>query len=72
MTKTTMERDPDTGKFLEQPDSLAKPTAVRFPKDTKEDLIDLAKSQGKSKSQVVTEALEYWIKYHKENGESPS
>lgn len=71
MSNATMERNPETGKFIEQPDSLAKPTAVRLPKDLRDDVIELAKSQSKSKGEVIREAVDYWVKFHLEHGEAP-
>ncbi len=66
MASTTKERNPDTGKFIEQPNSLTrKPLAVRLPKPMHEELTAVVEAEGKTESECVREAIALWLKQRK-------
>ncbi|NJK28782.1 MAG: ribbon-helix-helix protein, CopG family [Acaryochloris sp. SU_5_25] len=62
MTSTTRQRNPDTGKFIEQSNSLTrKPIAVRLTKPMHERLAAIAQAEGKTESECVREAVALWL-----------
>ncbi|MBW4553272.1 MAG: ribbon-helix-helix domain-containing protein [Aphanocapsa sp. GSE-SYN-MK-11-07L] len=57
-----MERDPETGKYIESPDSLArKPLTVRLKKSMQAELTEVAKSEGRTESDIAREAIAQWL-----------
>jgi Arc/MetJ-type ribon-helix-helix transcriptional regulator len=66
MASTTKERNPDTGKFIEQPNSLTrKPLAVRLSKPMHEELTAVVEAEGKTESECVREAIAFWLEERK-------
>jgi predicted transcriptional regulator len=57
-----LERDPETGKYIESPDSLArKPLTVRLKKSMQAELTEVAKSEGRTESDIAREAIAQWL-----------
>jgi predicted transcriptional regulator len=57
-----LERDPETGKYIESPDSLArKPLTVRLKKSMQVELTEVAKADGKTESDIAREAIAQWL-----------
>lgn len=66
MNSAAMERNPDTGKFVERADSLTrKPLAVRIPKPMREELATVVEEEGKTESECVREAIALWLEQRK-------
>jgi Arc/MetJ-type ribon-helix-helix transcriptional regulator len=67
MNSATMERNPDTGKFVERPNSLArKPLAVRIPKPMQEEFALAVEEEGKTESECIREAIALWLEQQKQ------
>jgi predicted DNA-binding protein len=59
---TTAYRDPDSGKFVERPDSLTrKPINVRVTKPDRERLDKVVEAEGRTESDIVREAITQWL-----------
>lgn len=57
-----LERDPESGKFVESPNSLArKPLTVRLPKVMQAELTQIAKAENRTESEIVREAVGQWL-----------
>jgi hypothetical protein len=66
MSSATKERNPESGKFIEQPNSLTrKPLAVRLPKPMREELAAIVEAEGKTESECVREAIAFWLEEKK-------
>jgi Arc/MetJ-type ribon-helix-helix transcriptional regulator len=71
MTSATKERNPESGKFIEQPNSLTrKPLAVRLPKPMREELAAVVEAEGKTESECVREAIAFWLEGRKQKSNS--
>jgi Arc/MetJ-type ribon-helix-helix transcriptional regulator len=71
MASATKERNPDTGKFIEQPNSLTrKPLAVRLSKPMREELTAVVEAEGKTESECVREAIAFWLEEKKKKSAS--
>lgn len=57
-----LERDPESGKFVESPNSLArKPLTVRLTKVLQAELTQIAKAENRTESEIVREAVGQWL-----------
>lgn len=71
MNCATMERNPETGKFVERPDSFTrKPLAVRIPKPMREEFASAVEEEGKTESECIREAIALWLEQRKEKAVS--
>jgi Arc/MetJ-type ribon-helix-helix transcriptional regulator len=64
-----MEHNPETGKFVERPDSLTrKPLAVRIPKLMREEFALAVEAEEKTESECIREAIALWLEQRKKSG----